>query len=228
MRLTPSQLRAARGLLDWTQEVLAEQAGIAHDSIKKFENGHTKKLQERSEAALRETFEKAGLEFLDNCGVRFRPDGLQVLNGRDGLIQFLDGVYEYLRASGGRVLVTGVEDHVWTGVLQDYAVFHKDRMADLVRGRADIHIRTIVHEDEDNLECTAYSEYRGLPHMSFASVPFYIYGDNLGIMTFHVDQAPKIILIHSAAIAAAYARQFEELWKSAKPIAAELVQETSM
>lgn len=38
-RLSPEQCRAARGLLDWTQEELAEKAKVSRSTIRDFENG---------------------------------------------------------------------------------------------------------------------------------------------------------------------------------------------
>ena len=37
--LIPEQCRAARGLLDWTQEELAERADVSRSTIRDFENG---------------------------------------------------------------------------------------------------------------------------------------------------------------------------------------------
>jgi transcriptional regulator with XRE-family HTH domain len=37
--LSPDQCRAARGLLDWTQEELAERADVSRSTIRDFENG---------------------------------------------------------------------------------------------------------------------------------------------------------------------------------------------
>ena len=37
--LSPEQCRAARGLLDWTQEELAKQADVSRSTIRDFENG---------------------------------------------------------------------------------------------------------------------------------------------------------------------------------------------
>lgn len=37
--VSPEQCRAARGLLDWTQEQLAEQADVSRSTIRDFENG---------------------------------------------------------------------------------------------------------------------------------------------------------------------------------------------
>ncbi|WP_180608042.1 helix-turn-helix transcriptional regulator [Agrobacterium vitis] len=36
--LTPALCRAARGLLDWTQQDLAERAGVSRSTIKDYEN----------------------------------------------------------------------------------------------------------------------------------------------------------------------------------------------
>ncbi|WP_114772975.1 helix-turn-helix transcriptional regulator [Microvirga subterranea] len=37
--LSPEQCRAARGLLNWTQEELAERADVSRSTIRDFENG---------------------------------------------------------------------------------------------------------------------------------------------------------------------------------------------
>lgn len=37
--LTSAQCRAARGLLDWTQDALAEAAGVSRSTVRDFEAG---------------------------------------------------------------------------------------------------------------------------------------------------------------------------------------------
>ena len=39
MPLTPAQCRAARALLDWTQDELAERAEVSRGTIRGFESG---------------------------------------------------------------------------------------------------------------------------------------------------------------------------------------------
>ena len=74
--LTPSQCRAARGLLGWTQENLARQSAVAKKTIADFERGAPRRQQPRTLADLRASFERAGLEFIDEDeggeGLRFR------------------------------------------------------------------------------------------------------------------------------------------------------------
>ncbi|HZH52875.1 MAG TPA: helix-turn-helix domain-containing protein [Microvirga sp.] len=73
--LLPEQCRAARGLLDWTQEQLAERAGVSRSTIRDFEC-HRHTLQRATEALVIKAFEGAGIILLppdrDGPGVRLR------------------------------------------------------------------------------------------------------------------------------------------------------------
>lgn len=66
--LIPPLCRAARGLLDWTQEDLAKAAGVCRSTIRDFEKGHHA-LQRGSEQAVMNALQGAGVSFL------FEPTG---------------------------------------------------------------------------------------------------------------------------------------------------------
>nr|WP_045368316.1 helix-turn-helix domain-containing protein [Methyloceanibacter caenitepidi] len=73
--LTPSQCRAARGLLDWTQVQLANAAGVGVVTIRQFEGGGADPRQ-ATITVIRLALEKAGVTFIGENGggpgVRFR------------------------------------------------------------------------------------------------------------------------------------------------------------
>jgi transcriptional regulator with XRE-family HTH domain len=58
-RLSPEQCRAARGLLDWTQEELAEKAKVSRSTIRDFENGRHS-LHSSTADQVVEALERAG------------------------------------------------------------------------------------------------------------------------------------------------------------------------
>ena len=62
--LTREQCRAARGLLDWTQEELAERAGVSRSTVRGFESGQHE-LHRASTAMIRAALEAAGVIFID-------------------------------------------------------------------------------------------------------------------------------------------------------------------
>lgn len=76
MSLTPEQCRAGRGLLDWTQEELAERAGVSRGTVRGFESGRHE-LHRGSAALIRGALEAAGVLLIDaddeaGAGVRLR------------------------------------------------------------------------------------------------------------------------------------------------------------
>jgi len=72
---TPPQIRAARGLLNWTVQELAEKAGLDRNTVAQIESGRYASDAETM-AAIRRVLEAAGIEFTNGRwpGVRLRPE----------------------------------------------------------------------------------------------------------------------------------------------------------
>jgi transcriptional regulator with XRE-family HTH domain len=70
--ITTAQIRAARGLLKWTQATLAARAGLSAVTLNMIEN-ETVRPRESTLAAIRHALEAGGVRFLmeDGVGVRF-------------------------------------------------------------------------------------------------------------------------------------------------------------
>lgn len=75
MELAPEQCRAARGLLNWSQERLAEEAGVSRSTVRDFEC-HRHVLHRGTESQIIRTLEGAGVILLPagehGPGVRIR------------------------------------------------------------------------------------------------------------------------------------------------------------
>lgn len=75
--MTSAQIRAARGLLDWSRRELAEKSGVGFSSLLRLESfegipsSNVKTLE-----ALKKAFEEAGVEFIgtpeSGAGVKWR------------------------------------------------------------------------------------------------------------------------------------------------------------
>ena len=65
--VTPAQCRAARGLLDWSQQVLANEAGVGIVTINQLEAG-TSQPRRATLEVVRRAFERAGIEFINENG----------------------------------------------------------------------------------------------------------------------------------------------------------------
>src|SRR5476649_2957036 len=91
--ITGPQLRAARGLLDWTRTELAEFAKISPETVKNIEHG-TFRPQEQTAQAIYAAFAQHDVVFTENEGVQIRKDAVLRFDGPDGLKRFMDDVYE--------------------------------------------------------------------------------------------------------------------------------------
>ena len=62
------QLRAARGLLGWSQADLADRAGMSLPTVKRLEGGYGPRVSDDAQVKLRRALEEAGIEFIDENG----------------------------------------------------------------------------------------------------------------------------------------------------------------
>ena len=62
------QLRAARGLLGWSQSELAERAGLSLPTVKRLEGGFGPRVSNEARAKLQKALETAGVQFIDENG----------------------------------------------------------------------------------------------------------------------------------------------------------------
>jgi transcriptional regulator with XRE-family HTH domain len=74
--VTNEQLRAARGLLGWSQSELAARAGLSLPTVKRLEAGFGPRVSDEARGKLQRAIEAAGIAFVDEngggLGVRFR------------------------------------------------------------------------------------------------------------------------------------------------------------
>lgn len=66
--ITIEQLRAARGLLGWSQTELASRAGLSLPTVKRLEGGFGPRVSDEARMRLQKALEAAGVEFINENG----------------------------------------------------------------------------------------------------------------------------------------------------------------
>jgi len=86
--ITANQIRAARGLLGWTQADLSQQSGLALATVKRMENIGTARSTTANVQAIKRALEEAGVIFIDpngeGAGVRLRRNAGDFHGGQIG------------------------------------------------------------------------------------------------------------------------------------------------
>lgn len=202
--LDAAQIRAARAILDWPTTELAERSGLTVNGINKIERGHVN-AQRDSLERIQAVFEKAGIEFLPESGVRRKDEMVTTYEGKDHSRKLLSDVYNTLRHTGGEYLAAHMDEgKAIDDIGMDFVMDQLNK-----RRRVGIQHRMLVHKDDKGL-IPPCRTYHILPEPYFSLYPLYIYGPKLGLSS--RKYAPKSIVIDNARIADAARKLFDFIW----------------
>ncbi len=211
--ITRHQITAARALLEWTQDSLANASGVTKEMISKIEGGKSagslKTLQQIEQA-----FDVAGIAFLENDGVARKSGGVQTFHGRSGFLNFIMDVYETMKF-GGDVYVSNVDENDFLKWEGDEAEAHMARMSSI----SGLRCKFMIEEGDTNVVASHYATYRYTPKESFGDVPLYIYGEKTALIVFKEDDVEVFIIKHSE-ITRYFRKRFLETWATAKGVIA--------
>ncbi len=209
--ISSHQIKAARALIDWSQQDLADAIEVSLPTLRNIEKGGDAKLVTLKK--IKTTLEVNGIEFGVSDGVRRRSTVLRTLEGQEGYWKFYDDVYETVKESGGEILVSNVDEREFDKWLGDRWEIQKNRMLDL-SNEQDFSIRILVKEGDRHFTVPEYADYKWTPKDRFSEIPFYVYGNKLAIILFEPDNV-SISIIDNPKIAGAYKKQFDVMWDQA-------------
>ena len=212
--LKPQQIRAARALLDWSQDDLAEASCLSIATIRKLESGSISP-RGKTQTSLFSAFDEAGLEFLDPDGVRHRPEEIAVYQGEHGVRDFYDDVYETARTNRGDMIAVAANPNIYFDLMGEDADFYHQRMSGL---KCEISVRCLLTDERQKLPASSYCEYRMLSKDYMNSVPFLIYGNKTALRTLTRESSAKIVVLHSKLVADSFRCQFDSMWAKGIPL----------
>lgn len=211
MLITADQIRAARALKNWSQTDLAERTGLAVPTIANIELGKQMPGKNTIEKII-DAFSIGGIDFLENEGVRKNTESVFTLAGKADFEKFYDLVYEVAKTQGGSIYVSNVDEKFFdSSVSHEFGTFHMKRMAEI---KKNIDFKILVKEGDTYFPAENYATYKWLDENQYANIPFYVFGNYLGII-FFIDE-PTVILLKSESVANMYRKKFLIQWKSSK------------
>lgn len=210
MLIKSNQIRAARGLLDWTVTDLAKRVGVGPTMISALETGRSQGSIELMRNILI-AFRDGGVEFTDDGGLRPVKQNVEILNGAEGLKKFMDDVYEVCAQEGGEVCVYNAKPSNWTKWLgEEWFSAHNKRMK-AVKDNFDLKITT--KSDEADLLASSYAEYRGIPDDLWDERSFYAYGNKIGFINFQ-DKSVDVFVLSQKEFTDSFRSMFKVIWNT--------------
>lgn len=204
-------IRAARSLLDWTQEDLAKASKLSLPAIANIERGSSKPRADSVET-IKKAFESNGIEFLQPTGVQLVSDRFDIQNfvGQNSLYSLWNDVYNTL-SEGGELLLSGITDRY---LVDNYP--EKEIFSYLIeKQKLKIQTRVLICEGDNEIIGDNPSLYRQVPEILFSQIPHYIYENKVAIFQTSV---PRIIIIENKNVAETFKNQFEHNWSISKKL----------
>lgn len=204
------QMRAARGLMNWSQSDLAKKIELSITAINNMDREISSPRLQTLEK-IKNTFENHGIEFIEGDGVRICDDIFKVTTyeDEDAFFRYTKDIVETLKLSGGEALSI-IKDEKY------YIDEHKKTIFNYYKQFEKYHLHERI------LMCEGTMERYGPPNITkykwcskeLASQIATTVCEN----KYCILLPEKIIVIENSAIAEAYTKQFEEHWKRAKAI----------
>lgn len=207
---TGKQIRAARALLDWDADALAQRVGMSRVSIQNIERGDARPKPETIDKIVRAFFD-VGIEFTENEGLRRRPDGVEIFEGADRFDEFYDFIYNHLKRHGGDVCCS-IYDESLAAKHRKNPEIHRKRMKELV-AQGNVTFRVLATKSD--FVGHGYAQFKQQPQQNPTPTGFYAFGDCLALMSFVNISSPYVVVIQSAPLAEGYRQGFNAAWDNA-------------
>jgi transcriptional regulator with XRE-family HTH domain len=208
--LTGKQIRAARILTGWDANDLGELAKLSRNAVLQIERGEFRPRPATAERISR-AFADAGIEFIENEGVRRRPDGIETFEGHERFHQFTDYVYSYLKDNGGDVCISVGDERLFIKYRKEPEQYRANMKALVASGK----VRVRILAEKSNA-ASVFAEIRKLKSATAAPTSFYAFGRNLALISFAHQPPPYVALFRNSPFADAFRQSFETAWDNAE------------
>lgn len=206
--INAGQIRAARAVLDWSQDDLAEHSGLSVATIRKIESGH---LSPRGATmqAIASAMESAKVEFIAPMGVNLRTNDVTVIESDESYSDLMENIWQTLREKGGEVLFMFCNN----AVASDEQVELQIKMR-----KAGIRFRFLCEEGNTYMHYPL-AEYRWVPKQYYKSNLQIVYGNKVAVCLYKgqaFEKVAKVIVVESPALAETTRNTFEFFWDNSR------------
>ncbi|MDD3289222.1 MAG: helix-turn-helix transcriptional regulator [Alphaproteobacteria bacterium] len=211
--ISPTQSKAARTYLDWTQQDLGAAAGIDRSTVRSFESGLSPRRD--SVVKIRKALEKQGIEFTEDDGVKRRSRAIKIYQGADSRDAFYNDILQTVKEQGGDIHCVIPSQALFMSV---FGVDDEDGLERLEILSKTANIKCLVTESSTLGFFLPTIQFRLTTNCIITPSFFFGYGNkyvnalkesraDFAFAAFHMDQ-----------VAQSYRIQFMSMWKDALPL----------
>ena len=202
---TNDQCKAARAMLNWTIDDLAQRSDVSRSTIILFEKG-TDKTKQVTLQRIQTAFNEADIEFLGTQGVNRKTNMVDLLMGENSLETLYDNIVNSISDTKEKVMIIN-------GHSEQKSKFNQnDLINKLIKQK--ISVKLLSDKKQDSFFLSKRN-YRWLPQNLYTvAKTTFIYSNKVA---FQLWESKMIVLIHSQEANNAECNHFNKLWKLSTP-----------
>ena len=209
--ISARQIKAARSLLDCSQDDLAKLTRLSVATVRKLELGF---ISPRSSTThvIRQAIEDAGIEFINAEGVRRRAEEVMLYQDNEGLAAFCEDIRHTIKSKGGDIAIVAASE---AALAMSCGSDDFRNLESVLKINDMTTIKCILTASIDQPISTPRFEFRFMSKSYVDPIPFYVYGNKFALVMPREDAAPKVIVLQFSSIVQASLRQFHSMWDKA-------------
>ncbi len=216
--INPSQVKAARALLGWSQGDLAKKANISRSTIHILEDDEsTNKASIRIGTLIdiQKALEAGGIEFLENEGVRRITDGVKIYKGPKSCEMFLDDILQTVKEKGGDIFAIVTCQGIMTRLSVITKSNNLERLESLQKSSK---IKWLFPNTPAPAFAVSPFQFRKPSENTSGPSCYFVYGDKRADISLDGNKNP-IFVVYSgtASMAPEYRKHLLSLWENALP-----------
>lgn len=206
--ISVGQIKAARGLLEWTQSDLANATGLHLNAINNVERRHGTPRGETI-AIIEQAFEENGIRFKGITGVELVQESLEIkkYTGRDFIRVLTDDVLHTMTTPEDEMIAIIPDESLFSDIKQNERYYKAQKKIGFKQ--------RMILSQPDGEYYTNIDEVRYLSESILGPITYEVYGDKFVIINWDI---PEMVMIRSQTMATSFRNQFDFLWSQAKPL----------
>ncbi len=210
--ISPTQVRASRAILDWSQDKLADTAGISRTTIHGFELGFIPR--QGTVERICSTLENAGIEFTDADGVKRRIHAFRCYQGNDGAEHFFEDAFHDVRVNGDEIFLAFRS----TTEITESCFFRNGNLGLLDRASKIAPIKCLVPEMLDPDLLGSSFQFRLLPPKNIGAASYIVHGNCQTVVLDDGNGTYRYCSYNMPELAVLHRQHFLALWDTAQPV----------
>jgi len=212
MFLHAVQIKAARAILDWSQEDLANASGLSVATIRNLETGS---ISLRSSAVIRRVIEGAGLEFTEYEGIRRRADAVKVFQGPDSCDQLFEDILQTIKEKSGTIEAVLKSQRMMLCSFGETPNGNYDRLKKI---NEHTYVKCLLTGSLDTFLMLPKFQFKTIAKQYAGPVAYYVYGDKHVLVLPEGEAGFKFVVFYSIELAQSYRQHFLSLWDTASAL----------